>query len=314
MEIIKPMEPILSKIILQSDEWIHQIKWDGIRGLSYINNNSITILTKKGNNRTSFYPEVHESIKLLKGRSAILDGEMVVFDVQGRPCFKNILMRERIRTNERINQYLVRYPVKYIVFDLLNFNGKDLRRKPLNERKKLLNDIMSKSPNISITDDFDDGNALFKLMKEQNFEGIVSKKSSSHYLEGKHHNEWTKIKALKKILVIIGGINLKNNYPSSLMVGVYRDDQLEYIGNVSSGMKSSDYQLFQFYRDELKAAHSPFANLQKTNEGILWLIPTITCWIQFMEWTSTGGLRHPKLVGFSSQGVLEANGREYTLD
>ncbi|PKM94487.1 MAG: ATP-dependent DNA ligase [Firmicutes bacterium HGW-Firmicutes-1] len=314
MEIIKPMEPILSKIIPQCDEWIHQIKWDGIRGLSYINNNSIVVLTKKGNERTAFYPELQEVIQLLQGKEAILDGEMVVFDNQGRPSFANILMRERIRTFERLNQYLVKYPVKYIVFDILYLDGKDLRKKSLIQRKKILNDKMSKSPNISITDDFDDGHALYKLMKDQNLEGIVSKKKNSVYIEGKSHNEWLKIKALKKILVIVGGIQLKNDYPSSLMIGVYRDAQLEYIGNVSSGLKSSDYQLLQSYKEELGSTVSPFVNYQKSDKGHFWIRATITCWVQFMEWTSTGGLRHPTLIGFSSLDVLEANGKEYILD
>lgn len=314
MDKIEPMEPILSDKILNQKDWIHQIKWDGIRGISYISHKSMKILTKRGFDRTSFYPELYEAIDLLQGKEAILDGEMVVFDEQGRPSFSNILIRERVRSPFKLNYYCQKYPVKYIIFDLLYLDGKDLRALPLRERKKLLSEHMIKSPSITLTDDFEDGEALFKLMKEQSFEGIVSKNLNSSYYAGKKHEAWFKVKLNKKILTVVGGIQLKNNFPSSLMVGIYRNDQLEYIGNLSSGLKSVDFQLLQKHQEELRTSKSPFANKLVDEGTIIWIKPLLTCWVQFMEWTQAGSLRHPKIIGFSSLPVEDANGKEYTYD
>lgn len=314
MDKIEPMEPILSDKILQSKDWIHQIKWDGIRGLSYISDQTIKVLTKKGFDRTSFYPELHHVIRLFKGKAAILDGEMVVFDNQGRPSFSNILVRERVRSLDRLSYYQKNYPVAYIVFDILHLDGEDLRSLPLRERKQILVNNLDRSAEITITDDFEDGSGLFDLMKTQNFEGIVSKNLSSAYYGGKKHDKWFKVKMNKKILTVVGGIVLKDNYPSSLKVGIYRNDQLEYIGNVSSGLRANDYQLFQEHLKALKVPKSPFTNLLKSESNVIWIQPVLTCWVQFMEWTSTGSLRHPKIIGFSPMSAEEAHGKEFTND
>ncbi len=314
MDKIAPMEPILSDKILEGSDWIHQIKWDGIRGISYIQNQSIKILTKRGFDRTPFYPELFEAIDLLKGKEAILDGEMVVFDTQGRPSFSNILVRERVRSLQNLNHYVNQFPVKYLVFDILHLDGRDLRSLPLGTRKEILQEHLRKSPAITLTDDFKDGRALYQLMKEQNYEGIVSKNVKSPYLEGKKHQEWLKVKLTKKLLTVVGGLQLKYNHPSSIMVGVYRNEQLEYIGNVSSGLKAKDYELFKTYLGDIQSPKSPFANRITGDKEVVWLKPTLTCWIQFMEWTSTGSLRHPRIIGFSPSAAEEAQGKEFSYD
>ncbi len=304
---IYPMEPILSNNIISDKNWIHQIKWDGIRGISYIQDNQLRIFTKKGNERTDFYPELHETVKLLKGKQAVLDGEIVVFDRENKPSFSHILVREKIRSKKNLKHYISKYPVNYIIFDILYYNNEDLRNLPLKNRKEILVDVLAKSKIITITDDFNDGEALFNLMKEKNYEGIVSKNLNSKYISGKKHDDWFKTKISKKILTVIGGINLKDDYPKSLMVGIYKDDKLIYIGDVSLGLKSSDLQLIKKYSQNLYINESLFTNL-KTKRNVIWFEPLLTCWVNFMDWTNKGSLRHPKIIGFSKRKPKEADG------
>ena len=111
MELIQVMEPVLAKEIHTRKDWVHQVKWDGIRGITYIDHNNFSIFTKKGRERTDFYPELKDTVKLLNGNQAILDGEIVVFDLENRPSFQKVLTRERIRVKENLPRYLQNYPV-----------------------------------------------------------------------------------------------------------------------------------------------------------------------------------------------------------
>lgn len=309
MNIIKPMEPILTKQIPESNEWIHQIKWDGIRGLTYINQDRVEVYTKKGNNHTNKYPELQELKKLLNGENAILDGEMVVFDEDGKPSFAKALLRDRVNTKEKIKYQITQNPLKYIVFDILYLNGQDLRGYKYEERREILIHAIDKSFNITITDDFKDGKLLYKMMEKQNLEGIVSKKINSIYKDGKSHEDWFKVKLNKKILVVVGGISLKNNYPNALLVGIFRGYRFEYIGKVATGLKVSELQLLYVNMQNLKINTCPFNNIDHKSNAI-WIKPDITCWVSFMEWTNASGLRHPVLLGFSNLKKEEATGNE----
>lgn len=310
MNFVKPMEPILLKEIPNGDQWIHQIKWDGIRGISYVDD-KVNIITKNGNNHTEKFPELQQIKQNFKGNNAILDGEIVVFDELGKPSFSRVLARDRVNISVNRDLYM-QHPAKYIIFDILFLNGEDLRDKPYITRKSILTHCVNKSSSITITDDFNDGEALFRLMEAQNLEGIVSKRVSSVYKEGKNHEDWFKIKLNKKILAVVGGISLKNNYPNALLIGVFRNHHFEYIGKVATGLKATDLQLLNNYVHQLEISDCPFINIKKQSDYI-WIKPSITCWVRFMDWTSSGGLRHPILIGFSSCSIREANGKEVVV-
>ncbi len=311
LELITPMEPILSKRIITEKDWIHQIKWDGIRGITYIEDGEVRIYTKKGHERIDFYPEIEDTVKLLAGEQAVLDGEIVIFDEEGRPSFTQVLKRERVRSKANLAYYVKKYPIKYIIFDIMYLNGVDLRQKPLYERKEILLENFQKSSNITITDDFDDGHALFELMREKKYEGIVSKQIFSRYIAGKKHDKWYKTKINKKILTVICGVKFKNKFPNTLLLGIYQDGQLIFIGNASIGLKQKDLILLKENIDSLSQEQCPFTNHKPKYDDITWLQPLLTCWVRFMEWTNHDSLRHPQIIGFSTQKPLDANGKEF---
>jgi len=308
-EFFTPMEPILKSGIINHPDFIHQIKWDGIRGILYIENSKVKILTRKNIDITSKYPELQMLKKNFKGRNGILDGEIVIFDDKSKPDFQKILSRHMLKSNYKINHFMKSDPVSYIVFDILYLDNQDLRQFKYSERKTVLQKHYSNSGFTAITDDFSDGHSLFDIMKEKKMEGIVSKNRNSKYIAGKKHNQWIKTKIKREMLTVIGGLKLKNNLPVSLLLGIYDQNNLLYIGNASSGLKQNDLYLLKAYMPLLKNASSPFAN-HFNDSNTLWLKPALTCYISYLERNNHGHLRHPEIIGFSDKNPEEALGEE----
>lgn len=315
MDFIQPMEPVLQTKIPEGSKWVHQVKWDGIRGMCYVEN-GVRVFTKKGRERTEFYPEVQNCLKLTKAKQAVLDGELIVLDESGRPSFERALTREKVHTPAKLAHYMRLYPVYYMVFDLLYLNGQDLRQYPLYERRSILQDNFKTNERIFLTDDFGDGQSLFEIMKEKGMEGIVSKKQESIYQVGKKHHDWVKIKLNKKLLAVIGGIIFKENFPNSLLLGIFKGQNLVFIGKAAVGLtRKNIFDLKNFlteYKSSIIQEHSPFANITSSPETV-WLKPALTCWVHFLDWTESGTLRHPKILGFSDQVPQEAVGKEYLV-
>jgi bifunctional non-homologous end joining protein LigD len=303
------MEPILTKSISDWEGWLHQVKWDGIRGLCYLEGSALGIFTKNGHERSAYYPELSCLRQLTTAEQVIFDGEIIALNEQDKPSFEQILRRERVSSPKKINYYADRYPVKYVVFDILSHNGRLLTAEPLKSRLQILRDILTPNACVAITDDYTDGQNLFAFMQKKGWEGIVSKNPASPYSPGKHHHDWFKTKIARIMLAAIGGIQYKNTFPNSLLLGVYRKNELHFIGKASLGLKQADFQLLNSITKSLEEPFSPF---QRTTglSNIKWLKPALTCWVEFFEWTANGQLRHPKIAGFSSEPAENAGRKE----
>ena len=304
MEKIEPMEPILTEKVEQRENFIHQIKWDGIRGMTWMKDGQLRIFNKSGRERTGFYPEVEQLPLLLRTKEAVVDGELVVFEGL-HPSFQSVLKRDRIKSRQNLNLYVKQYPVRYILFDCMVFDGWDMRKQPLTERLEQLRSAFTPDQNIIVTDDFSDGVALFDFTKEKNYEGIVSKDQNSAYISGKKHDSWFKTKNQKILLAVVLGVYLKQGLPNSLILGVYDQGDLVYVGNVATGLKESDKKMICEFTKQLKQEQSPLKNFEP-NSPLWWFKPVLTCWVRFMEWTSEGVMRHPVLLGFSDSPAKDA--------
>ncbi len=320
MNWIVPMEPVSTQSVKTGEEFLHEIKWDGIRGLVYIQDGCMRIFSKHGNERTEFYPELRPLVKMLEGNKLVLDGEIVVLDKLGKPNFHNTLVRETVKSKRNLQYYVNNYPVKYIVFDILMNQDKILTRTELINRKQILRKVLTPVTQMSeviiISEGYADGKALYESMKKRNMEGIVSKRLSSLYLPGKKHKEWFKTKFIKRMLCIVGGITWKDKLPNSLVLGVrtLEHPKLLYMGKVSLGLKSSDVELLRQYKEDLVQVECPFetegVNVPDRTAGSLtWTVPVLTCWVSFLELSNDGRFRHPKILGFTNLPPEEADGK-----
>lgn len=309
MEWMEPMEPVLVENVVEGAQWIHQVKWDGIRGLCYAERGEIRLYTRSGRERIAWYPEISEVHRILDCREAVLDGELIVLDEQGKPSFYRVMARERVKRQERLDHYREKYPVHYMVFDILRMNERDLRGIPLSERKSILEGTLHNNGLIQVVSDYSDGEVLFSAMKEKGMEGIVSKHAASPYIAGKKHREWFKTKVKRRLLCVVCGIKLTNRDIRSLILGIYQNGHLCPIGYVSSGLSDRDKTILMEALPELQQDESPFGK-QYREKDVIWLQPVLTALVIFMEREPQGGLRHPVLEGFSSKKAREADGAE----
>ncbi|MDP5276661.1 ATP-dependent DNA ligase [Chengkuizengella axinellae] len=291
----KPMSPLLNEQIPKGDEWGYQLKWDGVRVLAAIDHGVINLFSKKLLNKNETYPEIMQLLNdpnLSVGfNSILLDGEIIVFDQESKkPNFSKVLQREKTRSTSM----QTKYPVSYVLFDLLYLNGVDWRKKPFRERYKMLQSLFPKtSSSLFVTDLFYDGEDLWNWVASNQWEGIVSKKLTSTYHDGKKHTDWYKKKITSFFDVQIVGITLKNKFLSSLVMA-YNGS---YFGRVSSGLNQQWKEVLLLY-SKLHLANNSFFTLLPPDlkgEQITWLNKPFPCRVKGLEITSSGVLRHPQI-------------------
>jgi bifunctional non-homologous end joining protein LigD len=268
------------------EEWIYEIKWDGYRAIAEVNKGKVKLYSRHGNSFLSTYREVVEALSELK-INAVLDGEIVVLNEEGKPDFQKLQQFEQNRD----------FPIKYYVFDLLELNGKKLYSTPLIERKALLADLIKNNPVINYSDHVEEhGEDFFELIKERNMEGIMAKKRSSGYHPGKRSADWLKIKHHKSEEAIIAGFTEPRGgrqYFGALILGSYVNNKFTYIGHTGSGFDASLLKDLYAKLKPIITDKSPFTDKVKTNMPVTWVEPKYVCEVKYSEWTSDGKLRHP---------------------
>lgn len=290
---IKPMLSTLVDDSFDRKGWFFELKLDGYRCISEIKKNEIEMYSRNFLSFKSKFKAVYQSLQELSELQdiLILDGEVVALDDAGKPSFQ--LLQDYEHHQERL---------VYYVFDLLFLNGYDLRELPLKERKRILKAILPKDSGlIRYCDHVEEkGTQFFKAIVDQGLEGMMAKDGESPYLSGKRTSRWLKIKAQKQQEAIICGFTQPRGSRKkigALILGVYENDELRYIGHTGTGM--SDHDLNDLYQrlQLLKISKYPFAKAPKTNEKPTWVKPKLVCEIRFTEWTQDGHARHPVYLG-----------------
>ena len=221
----------------------------------------------------------------------MLDGEIVIIDEKGKSNFQALQDYGRSRSGRLV----------YYVFDLLYFNGQDLRKKPLIERKFMLQEVISKIPLVKYSGHIEtEGKEFFSAASEAGVEGIVAKDMQSHYMEGRRSRSWLKIKKENTAEAIIVGYTLPQSgrkYFSSLIMGAYDEkNELIYIGNVGTGFDDRKLKDLIKIFSKIKQDSSPFKIAPKLRDSV-WLEPILVCSVKYAEWTNEGVLRQPVFLG-----------------
>jgi bifunctional non-homologous end joining protein LigD len=297
---IVPFEPVLTDSIPDGDNWIAQIKWDGVRMLTYFDGKEVKLYNRKRNERTLHYPELCDIGSYCQAHSIILDGEIIALGLDGKPSFHEVMRRDGIRRMEKVKDVLRRVPITYMIFDVVFCNGQWLDKRPLQERIEILSNTIIPNDSIQLVSIHHDAGTLFDVMQQQNMEGIVVKDLNSQYFINTKNAHWKKRKFYKDINAVVGGVTLSGGIVNAVLLGLYDDGgQLTYIGHSGTGrLTKEEWREFTEAIRPLVTAQRPFKNHHARFKDAVWLMPEITVKIQFMEWTSNQTMRQPSIQSF----------------
>jgi bifunctional non-homologous end joining protein LigD len=287
-------------------DWLFEIKWDGYRAIAFVENGKLRLVSRSQNDLTAQFAELHDLPRFIKAKTAILDGEVVALDAEGRPSFSLMQQRTGIRRGGRRVAGRADVPVLYYAFDLLYADGFDLRRVSLEQRKQALEQLIGPGDLMRFSDHYaEQGKALFEVAKQKGLEGILAKRRSSLY-EERRSSQWLKIKITKTLDCVIGGYTDpegSREYFGSIVLGLYdKKGNLIHVGQAGTGfdhrMLKEIYQLLHERETKAKPFYGEVDALRPTH----WVKPEMVAEIKFSEWThetAEGGLklRAPVFLG-----------------
>lgn len=296
MNPIFPFEPVRADKFPVGENWIAQVKWDGVRILTYWDGNSVRLFNRKKNERTAQYPELTDIKKYCQATSVILDGEVIALE-KGKPSFHKVMKRDGLRRMENLEWARRNVAINYMVFDVLFYNGQWVTSRTLEERQHLLQKILQPSEEIYSVENFPNSTSLFQAVQAQEMEGVVCKELQSAYVLGGKDSRWQKIKNYRDLQAVIGGVALRANAVNALLLGAYDPEgRLWYIGHAGSGrLTSAEWQKLTQQLLTLHQKDSPFVNQPSRLQGVLWIEPQLSVKVKFMEWTEGGTLRQPTI-------------------
>jgi bifunctional non-homologous end joining protein LigD len=299
MKPIIPMEPKRVDTLPKGSEWLAQIKWDGVRILTYYEN-KVRLFNRKTHERTFHYPELANIQSYCKADSVILDGEVIALGPNGKPSFHEVMRRDGIRRMERVEQVRKTVNITYMIFDVLYFNGQWLTGYSLDERISVLSNIMIPNETVQLVSSHDDGQTLFDVMKSNGMEGIIMKKKVSPYVIGEKKDCWVKVKNYRDLIAVIGGFTLRDGIVNAILMGLYDEEgQLWYIGHSGTGKLSNrEWRELTNRLRPLEIKERPFVNVPERQREAHYVHPELTVKIKYAEWTEGRSLRQPSIQGF----------------
>ncbi len=276
------------------ENYIYELKLDGIRCVAYIEPKSVTLQNKRYKDVTDIYPELSEIRKCVKKR-VILDGELVVL-TDGKPDFYALQRRSLMTDSFRKSLAAKKNPVQFVAYDILYYNETDLTDKSLMERKEILSKAVTEGHNLSVSRWIEkNGVAFFELAKKENLEGIVAKKKDGLYFIGKRTSEWIKIKVMQdEDLLVLGFQPDENGKVKDLILGYYDDTgELKCRGKVYLGVSKAEQKIIAEFAKK-NTVKRPWFDKYK---NVVWLKPQLVGTAHFMHETESGGMRQPVWKG-----------------
>ncbi|MFZ0417667.1 MAG: non-homologous end-joining DNA ligase [Candidatus Sulfotelmatobacter sp.] len=288
-------------------EWLFEIKWDGYRAVAFIESGKVRLVSRNQNELTARYPELKDLPDFVKAKNAILDGEVVALDEQGRASFSLMQQRTGFRPGGRRTATNADVPVLYYAFDLLYLDGFDWRRVPLEIRKKKLASILVTGDFLRYSDHYERrGKALFEIARQKGLEGILAKKRDSIYQE-RRSSEWLKIKIRHRLEAVIGGYTQPEGsraHFGSIVLGLYdKQGRLIHVGQAGSGFNQESLAEISQLLKKRETKQKPFYGDVEALRRVTWVKPELVAEIEYAEWTegASGGtgpkLRAPVFLG-----------------
>jgi bifunctional non-homologous end joining protein LigD len=311
---IHPMLATSVAKAFDNPDWLFEIKWDGYRAVAFIEDGRVRLVSRSQNDLTAQFPELRILPQFVKAERAILDGEIVALDDEGRPSFSLMQQRTGFQPGKRRLPGRQGVPVVYYAFDLLYLDGLDLRRVALEQRKQLLQAKILSGGVIQFSDHYaEKGLDLFEAAKQRGLEGIVGKKRGGAYVE-KRSGDWVKIKITQRQECVIGGYTDpegSREYFGALVLGLHdRQGRLIHVGQVGTGFDQETLKEMFGRLQPLKTKQNPFYGEIGGLRKVQFVRPQLVAEIKFAEWThesAEGGmkLRAPVFMGLRADKAAE---------
>lgn len=288
---IKPMLTTLVDEPFDGVEWLFEIKWDGFRAIAEVNNQEVKLYSRNLLSFNEKFKSIVQALKKLK-LQAVFDGEIVVINEKGNSNFQDLQNYQKSGEGN----------LTYVIFDLLYYEGQDLRDTlTLIERKKQLEKILPKNdPALHYSSHvLTEGKQLFKEVKKNQIEGIIAKKIDSFYTSERSKN-WLKIKTQGRQEAVICGFTKprgSRNFFGALILGVREGNQWRYIGHTGTGFTEAVLSDVAAQLKPLITTECPFSDEPPTNNPVTWIKPKLLCEVGFSEWTKDNQMRHPVFLG-----------------
>jgi bifunctional non-homologous end joining protein LigD len=279
----------------------YEVKWDGIRALIFSDGGRVAVQGRNFTDFTPRYPEVRGLDRALGGQRAILDGEIVAFDDDGRPSFERLQARMHLASEPAVRRRMEDTPVTYVIFDVLYFGARSTLSLSYVDRRRLLEGLALEGAAWRTPRYHEgDGRALLEAAASLGVEGVVAKRLDCPYEPGRRSGAWIKVKNLCRQDVVIGGWTPGEGgrLPSlgALAVGYRESGRLIYAGKVGTGFTNATLELLQHELAPLERQRSPFDGRQPP-KGTVFVEPRLVAAVEFREWTRTGTLRAPSFKG-----------------
>jgi bifunctional non-homologous end joining protein LigD len=298
---LKPMLATLGAEAFNNADWHFEIKWDGYRAIAYMQPGRVSLRSR---NNISFNDSYLPVVQALRAWNlpAVVDGEVVVLDEEGRADFEALQQYKRHRKGH----------LYFYVFDLLWLDGVDLQAKPLSERRALLKQLMPEGGLIRYSEAIEEyGKDFFEMVRKNGLEGMIAKQKTAPYLEGKRSASWLKIKAIERREVLVCGFTKKKDTDrlfSSLVLGVPEGKGFRSLGQVGTGFDRAEQESLLKKMTPLITKACPFDTVPPLNGPVDWLRPFLVCEVNYTEETRDGSLRHPVYKGLrQDKSILDFN-------
>src|SRR6266536_1050508 len=314
-------EPMMAQLVREpfdDEAWLFEVKWDGHRCLAALGGTT-RLTSRTARDVTAQFPELDRLHRQLAARNAVVDGEIVAFDQDGRPSFQR--MQDRFhRSPEELARHRGRVPIQFLAFDLLWLDGESLLELPLADRRARLAEVLVPRDDVRVSQEVQGrGTAFFDQIKGLGLEGVVAKRLTSQYRPGARSPDWRKVKALRRQdCVIVGWTRGKGGRSStlgSLLLAVYDGGGPRYVGNVGTGFTHSFLERLLPDLQEREQAHPPVEVPPDPRlRGARWTRPELVCEVEYQGWTDDWRLRAPSFKGIRTDKLPEDCRREDVPD
>ena len=315
--LIRPMLATPGRLPSHDAAWGFEFKWDGVRTIAYVEGGRTRLVSRNDRDVTVSYPELRRAGEVLGSRDAVLDGEIVAFDSNGRPSFGMLQQRMHVTDAGRARQLADRVPVVLLVFDVLFLEGQSTTERAYRERRGILESLHLDGPHLNAPPWFEGGGRnVYRAAIDQSLEGVVAKRLESTYQPGRRSPDWIKVKRVRTQEVVVGGWTpgqgRRGSTIGALLLGIPGPNGLEYVGRVGTGFTDDVLVELTSVLTTLERPTSPFSTPIPARQaaGARWAEPGLVGEVSFSEWTHEGRLRQPAWRGLRPDKAVSDVQRE----